>query len=213
MINTPECRYLTNIGYLQVKLSDQELKPIRDEIAFIQNNFKKHEKINSELAGNIEHEYYLKETHEYLENILSPYIAIFENQFQVLAETNVLNKPLPVGMYPHPWVNFMKKHEFNPAHTHSGVYSFVIWIDIPFSMEDEVKQKYCKDTKRALPGHFEFIYTDALKGTSVFNIPADKTYNNTLLIFPSNLRHGVYPFATSDKYRISVSGNYTLMVP
>jgi len=30
------------------------------------------------------------------------------------------------------WVSFQNKHEFNPAHRHPGLISFVIWIDIPF---------------------------------------------------------------------------------
>jgi len=28
-----------------------------------------------------------------------------------------------------------------------------------------------------------------------------------MIIFPSIIQHGVYPFYTSDEYRISVSGN------
>ena len=35
------------------------------------------------------------------------------------------------------WVNFQKKHEFNPIHTHDGVFSFVIWHKVPFTQKDE----------------------------------------------------------------------------
>ena len=39
------------------------------------------------------------------------------------------------------WVNYQYKTEFNPSHDHSGVYSFAIWMKIPYSWED---QKLCK---------------------------------------------------------------------
>jgi hypothetical protein len=63
-----------------------------------------------------------------------------------------------------------------------------------------------------VPGHFEFLYINTMGEIVPYRIPADKTYNNTLLVFPANLRHGVYPFASSNKFRISVSGNYKLIV-
>ena len=37
------------------------------------------------------------------------------------------------------WVNYQYKHEFNPLHDHSGVYSFVIWMKIPTSFSDQKK--------------------------------------------------------------------------
>jgi hypothetical protein len=35
---------------------------------------------------------------------------------------------------------------------------------------------------------------------------------NTLLLFPAKLTHAVYPFYSSDDYRISVSGNVVFKV-
>ena len=37
------------------------------------------------------------------------------------------------------WVNIQRKGEFLPIHNHTGIYSFVIWADIPFNIEDEYK--------------------------------------------------------------------------
>ena len=42
-------------------------------------------------------------------------------------------------------------------------------------------------------------------------ITLDHTYEGTILIFPAWLQHMVTPFYTSDDYRISVSGNLTLV--
>ena len=36
------------------------------------------------------------------------------------------------------WVNFQKKHDFNPVHNHKGAVSFVIWMKIPYKHKDEV---------------------------------------------------------------------------
>ena len=33
------------------------------------------------------------------------------------------------------WVNYKCKTEFNPYHEHSGVYSFAIWLKIPYDLE------------------------------------------------------------------------------
>ena len=37
------------------------------------------------------------------------------------------------------WVNYQKKYEFNPPHSHSGVASFVIFIHIPYDLSEEEK--------------------------------------------------------------------------
>ena len=38
------------------------------------------------------------------------------------------------------WVNYHYKHDFNPMHYHTGVFSYVTWIRIPYKREDEAKQ-------------------------------------------------------------------------
>ena len=38
-------------------------------------------------------------------------------------------------------------------------------------------------------------------------LPIDKAWEGTMILFPSSLNHNVYPFYTSDDYRISISGN------
>ena len=201
-----------NIGIVATKLSDEDLQPIKDEINEIQNNFSGAVKFNNKLAGNIEHEYKLNKNHKYIEKLVLPYIYEYEKQFNYLSDINILSRKLDSGMYEVPWVNFMQKHEFNPPHTHTGVYSFVIWIDVPYDIEEEKSQNYCKDSNECIPGHFQFLYSDTLGQLKTYNIPVDKTYNNTIVIFPCKLTHAVYPFSTSDKYRISVSGNFKLIV-
>ena len=43
-----------------------------------------------------------------------------------------------------------------------------------------------------------------------FSLSVDKSFENKMIIFPAELHHLVYPFYTSDDYRITVSGNIKL---
>jgi hypothetical protein len=61
-------------------------------------------------------------------------------------------------------------------------------------------------------GMFSFLYSNTLGKISAQQIPVDKNMENNILIFPSNFYHMVYPFFTSDGYRISVSGNFHLKI-
>ena len=211
-MNVYEWKNFSNIGFLSTRLTDSELQPVKEEIEHIKNNFYIYDKYNSTLAGNIEHEYRLVKSKKYIETLVTPYINAYEEVFKYLENITILDKNLSLGLSPEPWVNFQKKHEFNPPHTHSGIYSFVIWMDIPYNMEEELKQNHSKNSNAPIPGHFQFLYTSALGEIVPYNIPADKTYNNTLLVFPCKMFHEVYPFSTSDEYRISVSGNFKLIV-
>ena len=105
------------------------------------------------------------------------------------------------------WVNYQYKHEYNPMHRHDGLYSFVIWMDIPYSCDDEKEIFAAKNSgSSASVGNFAFIYSD---GTNIKDaiIEMRPSMNGKVAVFPSCLRHMVYPFYTSDKPRVSISGN------
>jgi hypothetical protein len=119
------------------------------------------------------------------------------------------NRPLYLDKL---WVNFQEKHEFNPVHDHTGVFSFVIWVKIPYNLKNETALSPGANSAQPLAGHFSFYYTSVLGHLSHFSIPADETMENTLLIFPSKLNHSVYPFYSSEDFRISVSGNIAFQV-
>ena len=60
MINYRYCNF-PNIGYIQAVLSEEQIKPIKDEInSIINNNYNSAEKFNYTLAGNINKEYKLE---------------------------------------------------------------------------------------------------------------------------------------------------------
>lgn len=105
------------------------------------------------------------------------------------------------------WVNIQRKGEFLPVHNHSGIYSFVVWVDVPFNIEDEMDASPNPTTEKNRAGYFQFIYTDVLGKITTLNLPVDKTWEGRLCLFPSELYHQVYPFYSSDDVRVSIAGN------
>ena len=198
-----------NLGFIGLKLSEEQLKPIRNEVETIRKNFKGHLRINKELAGNIEHEYELNKCKSHIFSILMPLMAQYIERWGVFNKIGMLTNDVPMTLSSL-WVNFQKKHEFNPPHVHQGLASFVIWLDTPFSIEDELNTLSSKDAAIKIPGHFQFLYTDSQGHIRQCNMPVDKTWNGRMVIFPSTMVHAVYPFSTSDEYRISISGNIKL---
>jgi len=98
------------------------------------------------------------------------------------------------------WVNIQKKCEFQAVHRHSGLFSFVIWMDIPYDTKDETNSK----TK----GNFSFVTSvPGSRHIKSTDVPMSPKMNGYFCFFPSDLSHLVYPFYTSDKDRITISGN------
>ena len=101
------------------------------------------------------------------------------------------------------WINFMKKGEFNPIHTHGGHISFVIYTSVP----EEIKNENHKfKGNGAGPGSINFIHGETSEYRSEHSF-VPKT--GDMFLFPAKLRHYVPPFS-SDVVRESVSGNIFL---
>jgi hypothetical protein len=105
------------------------------------------------------------------------------------------------------WANFQKKHEYNPIHFHTEDISWVIWLTIPYDLEEELNAPNVRESNYKTSSMFQFIYNKLDGRIDTKLLPIDKTWQGTLIMFPSYLRHQVYPFQTSDEHRISMSGN------
>ena len=106
------------------------------------------------------------------------------------------------------WVNFQKQHEFNPPHDHSGVYSFVIWMQIPTSYAEQKKLPICAESNAdGSISNFGFHYTNSLGRVSQFFYNMEKEAEGYMVMFPSEMKHEVFPFYENDGERISISGN------
>lgn len=200
-----------NIGILEVTLSDEELAPIWQEVKKIQQDFSQGVDYNHQLAGNIAKEYRLFDSAEHINGLVFHYLKEYDNITGHITKTDLLtsNQMLVI---PEPWVNFQSKNEFNPPHIHSGIASFVIWLSIPYNIEDEIARPSSVNSHEPLAGFFTFQYTNTLGQIRPYYIPADKKMENKMLIFPADLTHSVHPFFTSDDYRISVSGNVKFQI-
>ena len=169
-------------------------------------------KANDELAGNIEEEYLIPEAIPVFEKYLLDIIFKNENLVNYMENRFKMNsKDLPVKL-DRMWVNYQKKHEFNPIHNHKGCFSFIIFVDIPYTMEEQFKYSKVKDSNSFRAGYLEFLTCNHLGDLDTSYFPVDKTYNQSAFIFPALLHHTVYPFYKVNKPRITVSGNFKFVV-
>ena len=192
-----------NYGYYLDKVPQNILKELGLQIDELQFDFNKGTKFNNHLAGEIEHEYQLKpqfQFKQYIKNLSQQ----FENKSQYMFSNYNPNSLLKFDTL---WVNFQKKHEYNPIHHHQGVYSFVIWYQIPYLLENERSQfGYKSRSSHIHHGQFHFVFTN--ENNIILNpLNMDKTKEGYIAIFPSSLPHMVYPFYSSDEYRITIAGN------
>ena len=214
--DTAIVRSFTNIGVLESTLPEDIFQLLKTSI---DNLTEDSETYNTGLVGHIREEYSL----DHINDLISDYIIGVANAwsdahpgyiagFEEVHKNN--NYKLQLTSL---WVNKQKKYEFNPLHTHPSVLSFVIWVKIPYRLEDEINY-FPQITGTDLgsgnvhTSKFFFVYVDTLGSIKQLPIPVDSSYEGTIIMFPSALNHGVYPFYTSDEYRISVSGNIRINV-
>lgn len=197
------------------KLSDEEILSLKKEsISFlkkIENNSNELEsqRLNHKLAGHIEHQYILNNSvNQYIESIMKPVVKKYIDSYMSDTFLSLDNLTMSTGNIPC-WINLQKKNEFNPMHKHHGMLSFVIWLQVPFSIENEQKHSNIINGKKPLNGNFCFI---GFNNKNIYHIPlnVDHEWEGRGVLFSSELYHSVYPFYTSDDYRISISSNYKI---
>ena len=172
-----------------------------------------------ELAGNISHSYILKDPQKMIfQNIINflhdpdSHPQIYESmntEIKNVYRRNGLENRIIEPYLSDLWVNFQKKGEFQPIHNHGGIFSFVIWMDIPYHYKDEAKLPFARSNLKKPPGgNFSFTFSDGTSRVMKDHyIKLSPEMNGYCCFFPSDLCHQVYPFYTSDKDRISISGN------
>ena len=152
------------------------------------------------LAGQIEHEYlYPIGAHPWIFDELQIYINTWIEGWKRFSGKSSFN---PRYQLTQMWINRMKAKEYNPVHLHPHCnLSFVLWLEVPQPMLDEAKKN---KTSAANPGDTCFLY-----GENTWSVVSEKHFApkvNTLMMFPSDLRHSVMHF-NSKVTRTSVSGN------
>ena len=202
MTNSIEPYYHKQLLYLHSKVSDDILRQVKKETEYILNESSA-ERTSSQPHIIIP---FVMSMSEMGKEILKPYLIALANEYYKLTKRN--------EDYPHwdttdMWINFQKKHEQFSLHDHNGNLSFVMWVQIPYDLQEELKPPP-PNSKILFPissSLFNFVYTDTYGAVITKKIKVDKSYEGTIIMFQSNLKHLVYPFHTSDDYRISISGN------
>jgi hypothetical protein len=199
-------------GFIITSLGKYELDGLNkvvDEI--MDTNFNGLEDRRDTLVGNIDKEFELPvEGKEIIQPFIGDLAKIHQKSFSTV--DSLLNTSTHGLKYQFNtsdiWVNFQQKHDFNPVHNHSGALSWVCWLRMPFYTEEEIKMYPEAPTKAS--SKFSFVYPDNLGGVAQQYIPVDKNWEGVICMFPSRLNHTVYPFHTSDDYRVTIAGNISL---
>ena len=199
-----EHTHLPNIGITNGRIPPDIYQALNKEIVDIHTDDSTTLKMNHSLAGQITKEYQITKSLPLLNPFLEEMGRAFQKEWNYYPKENP-TKNLKVDSV---WVNMQKKLEVNPLHNHDGTLSFVAWLHVPFKLEDERNMENCKNSRTVeLSSTFQFVYNTAL-GT-IANCPmfVESGWEARIVMFPAKLLHIVYPFQTSDDYRISIAGN------
>jgi len=203
-------RNFPNIGVVEGQLSEDVVDNIWKVVNEARDN-----PVDSkpELAGNISSSIKLDRNSELLKDFTGETIPAFMQQHM-----EAYGPPYRMAMKEGEqfyleslWVNFQRQHEFNPPHDHAGVYSFVIWMQIPTSYEEQRKLPIAVESNADNHiSNFAFSYTNTLGRVSTFAYNMEKEAEGYMVMFPSAMLHQVFPFYENDGERISISGNINI---
>jgi len=178
--------------------------------SIVKNLLEKGEKLKTDarpyLAGHIDKElYYDNDSVNWFAKKTENY---FNTYFKFKNEAWQPNQRFPIQSLKlnSLWINYMKKNEYNPPHTHSNDLSFILYLQIPKKLKEE-SDNFISSTYG--PGHIQFIYGNEDRYGDFLTTQIKFPEKGDLYIFPSNLYHTVFPFRCEGE-RISVSGNFTV---
>ena len=200
--------------FLQVKL-DQEILDYLWKIIDIARKNNKNNK--DQLAGNISQSLLLDDQNFFFfKSVCLPLIKYYRENNPIAGDPVSINSIMGSEtefILKKIWVNYQYKTEFNPYHEHSGVYSFAIWLNIPYLWEEQKKLPQFLDMneREIKAGNFEFEYNDSLGGVQNYTYRLSPELEGYMVFFPASLRHCVYPFYEVDEPRISIAGNISFL--
>lgn len=203
--------YLLNLSNLPLLRCDLGEKAVTHIWKCIDTSNKK---VNNNLAGNISESFTIDDIdskfwNDHLSVTCERYLSEYRDM--ITTSRNAFSGDIKAKMYLKTfWVNYQKETEFNPIHTHSGVLSFVIWMNIPTEWEEQYELPISKNSVAPSASDFSFAYTNILGTILTHTMKMGKQSENNMIIFPSTMMHQVYPFYNCGEDRISVSGNIFL---
>lgn len=204
-----------NGGVTLDTLNSFDFALIKKEVEIIKSNFSTAVDARPYLIGHLKKSYDIVQSRDIIERIVlklvkdyKPHVNTHIKSLSIFPEEDIERKELKLDRC---WVNFQQKHEFQPIHDHAGVFSFIIFYQIPFLFRDEVIASPGSNANEQLSGMLNFHYIDYAGSISSMAIPADKNWEGRIFVFPAKLHHSVYPFYSSDDFRITISGNLSIV--
>ena len=203
-------RHFPNVGVMEGQLPEDTVESLWK---LIEESKKQPEDMKHDLAGNISSSIRLDANSPLIQDFVKNVIPIYIEQTikSYGAPWRTTMKEGQGWSLESLWVNFQRKHEFNPPHDHSGVYSFVIWMQIPTSYAEQKKLPICAESNaKGTISNFAFSYVNTLGKVSTFAYNMEKEAEGYMVMFPSQMLHQVFPFYENDGERISISGNVNI---
>ncbi len=161
------------------------------------------ESMNEGLAGEIEDEWVIDPIlltnisfKDFIDQLCGEYCKIFASQFDIES----YGVPLPIVsmkkmikniQITSSWFNDQKDNEYNPTHNHSGYFSGVLYLKIP----KYLPSRKHKNTDGSISFHANSCETEGVMTYSSLSISPKV---GDIFLFPSVLKHQVYPFRTED---------------
>ena len=201
-------------GILISTLNNFDFHAIEKEVEEIRKDFSQLTDMRPELIGQLQHSYALEKCRSTIERVTQD-LAEQHNQRTGWIDyckryfPGPERKKLSVDL-DSCWINFQQRYEYQPIHDHSGVYSYIIFYEIPYILEEEQMASPGHGSTRSMSGELHFHYVAADGEITAMPIPADKKWKKKIIIFPATLKHFVHPFYSSTDYRITISGNLAL---
>jgi len=193
-----------NNGAMFARLPTDLFTQLRAVAADARDGLVQLEPWNHNLVGHIRREYAIPDAIPMLEDYVLSIADAHDQTFAYLRNLGMLSSHRNLRLRPL-WINLQAKHEYNPPHSHSGVYSFVIWLHIPYDLDAELER--FPGTRSDEAAMFNLMTTNIFGRIECHHVPVDRSYEGVICLFPSQMMHYVNPFYTSDDLRISISGN------
>ena len=188
-----------NLGYVKHTITDQQIPNLLAWVSAIDHNTAT---INHSHVGVIEREYEIEDglAKDELSNILGPMVQQYATDMHYTLE------PRPIALTT-AWCNLQQSGEYFAAHTHNGVFSFALWLTVPFTQADERAWREARGKSGRETASFQFHYTDALGRITPNVLEVDREWERTIVVFPGEMMHSVTPYYSTQDLRIVVSGN------
>ena len=188
-----------NLGYVRNTVQPSQIRQLNTWVDSIDESTTT---INHSHVGTIAHEYEIEDVlvKKELSDILGPMVQQYATDMHFTLEQR------PMGLTT-AWCNLQTSGEYFAAHTHAGVFSFALWLTVPFTQADERAWREARGKSGRETASFQFHYTDALGRITPNVLEVDRSWENEVIVFPGEMMHSVTPYYSTDRVRIVVSGN------